>query len=190
MKLEYLLTSENTFEGKRSYENVKYLLYRHWYMLVEKLVAFGFLALLPFVVYVLVGDYMQAAGLTTLFWFLLSVYALIWWYGLFYAIAMYLLDTWVVTDHRIVDSEQQGFFRRTVSELNLAKIQDITVRIRGPIPTFLDFGDLIIQTAGTEERFHFKEIPNPRAVKDAIMEAHNEYIKTHKNGEEIHKEEV
>ncbi len=188
MKLEYLLITENTFEGKHSYENVKHLLYRHWYVLVEKLVAFAFFALLPFIVYLLIGRYLEGTGLISLFAFLVSVYALVWWYGLFYAITMYLLDTWIVTDHRIVDSEQQGFFRRTVSELNLSKIQDITVRIRGPIPTFLDFGDLIIQTAGTAERFHFKQIPNPKAVKDAIMEAHNEYMKIHKDGREIHEE--
>ncbi|MEK7582685.1 MAG: PH domain-containing protein [Patescibacteria group bacterium] len=188
MKLEYLLTTENTFEGKHSYENVKLLLYRHWFILVEKLIAFLFFASLPGILYIVVGSYLEGLGLTELFWFLVSIYVLVWWYGLFYTITMYLLDTWIVTDHRIIDSEQQGFFRRTVSELNLLKIQDITVRIRGPIPTFFDFGELIIQTAGTQERFHFKQIPNPRAVKDTIMEMHNEYMKIHKDGREVHKE--
>ena len=37
-----------------------------------------------------------------------SIFYLFWWYGVFYAITMYLLFL-IVTDHRIIDSEQHGF---------------------------------------------------------------------------------
>ena len=188
MKLDYLLLTENSFEGKRSYEQVHLLLYRHWYTLAEKLFAFILLALLPLILHAVVGTYLAAVGLTSLFTFFGWVYLLVWWFGLGYVITMYLLDTWVVTDHRIVDSEQHGFFQRSVAELTLAKIQDISVTVKGPIATFLDFGDVSIQTAGTKERFTFKQVPNPRGVKDQIMQAHVEYMKTHPDGREVHEE--
>lgn len=82
---------------------------------------------------------------------------------------MYMLDVWIVTDRRIIDSTQHGFFNRTVSELHLTRVQDISVHTVGVIPTLLHFGDLQVQTAGTEEKFNFLQIPNPLAVKDAIM---------------------
>ena len=37
------------------------------------------------------------------------------------------------------------------------------------IQTFLHFGDLQVQTAGTEEKFKFLQIPNPERAKDEIM---------------------
>jgi len=186
--LQSLTTTHNTFEGKKSYEQVKLLLYRHWFILLEKVFAFIFLAILPLILYVFGGEYIARSELTSLFWFVIVLYYLLWWYGLFYAITMYLLDTWVVTDHRILDSEQHGFFSRIVSEVNLAKIQDISVRIRGPVSTFLNFGDISIQTAGTKERFTFKQVPDPRLIKDTIMAEHNAYLAAHKNGREVHEE--
>ena len=181
-----LTQTHYTFEGKKDYENVHTLLYRHWFVLFEHCLAFIFFAILPVIVYGSVGIYLESLRLASVLAFLTSLYYLVWWYGLAYVVTMYLLDTWIVTDHRVVDSEQHGFFRRTVSELTLSKIQDISVRVRGPITTFFDFGDLVIQTAGTQERFHFKQIPHPRAVKDMIMHAHDRYSAEHIDNREVH----
>ena len=111
---------------------------------------------------------------------------MLWWMGLFYALTMYLLDTWIITDHRILDNEQHGFFSRTLSEMNLSKIQDMSVRISGLIPTFLDYGDLEIQTAGTEPKFIFKQIPHPNQVRALLTEAYNKYVEEHINNIEVH----
>lgn len=174
-----------TFEGKKSYENVIVLLYRHWFILIGKFLFFLILGLLPFWIYILPAN-LSSESIDNLFQLFISVYYLIWWLGLFYNITMYLLDTWIVTDHRVIDSEQHGFFNRTVSELNLAKIQDISVKVEGFIPTVLNFGNLEIQTAGTEPKFTFKQIPNPQQVKDQIIRAHDEYMREHKRGIEVH----
>lgn len=99
---------------------------------------------------------------------------------------MYLLDTWIITNHRVIDSEQHGFFNRTVAELSLAKIQDVSTDIQGPLATWLKYGNLDIQTAGTIDKFTFKQIPDPVAVKDMLMHAHNEYVAEHPNGIEVH----
>lgn len=88
---------------------------------------------------------------------------------------MYLLNTWIVTDERVIFNKQEGYFRRSVAEFNISKIQDIQVSARGPIATFLNFGDLEAQTAGAQNKFLFKNIPNPLKVKDAIMQAQNNY---------------
>lgn len=82
---------------------------------------------------------------------------------------MYLLDSWIVSSKRIINNTQQGFFNRTISETQLLRVQDVSVKISGMIPTVLHFGDVEIQTAGTTEKFVFEQIPNPEQVKDEIM---------------------
>jgi len=175
-----------SFEGKHNYEVVIVLLYRHWFVLFTRAIAFVLLALLPLVINIFAHSWFAAYNLTDLFRLLLIIYYLIWWYSFFYTVTMYLLDTWVITDHRVIDSEQHGFFNRTVAELNLKQIEDISTRVEGFFNTLLNFGDLEIQTAGTEPKFVFKEIPNPVGIKDLITQAHNRYMASHPHDIETH----
>lgn len=181
------LKTKYTFEGKASSEKTLTLVYRHWFVLLLELFAFFLLIFPPFVLYYFTAIYLANSGANNLFWFLTSVYFLFWWLGLNYRITMYLLDTWIVTNHRILNNEQHGFFSRTLSEMSLAKIQDTSVRLLGAIPTFLNYGDLEIQTAGTETKFSFKQIPNPRGVKNLIMQAHDKFVYEHKDNLELHR---
>lgn len=86
----------------------------------------------------------------------------------------YYLDTWIVTTERIINIEQKGLFARVVSELHLNQIQDVTSETLGFLPTVLSYGDVFIQTAGTRERFNFKNIDNPEEVKKTISRLVNE----------------
>ncbi len=178
--------SKLSFDGIKSYEKVLVFLNRHWFVMFGKFFFFGLLFFIPPVIYIFAGSFIVDLGLEYIFQLIVAIYYLIWWNSLFYAITMYLLDFWIVTDHRVIDSRQHGFFSRTVSELSLSKIQDISVKIIGPIATLLDFGNLEIQTAGTEPKFLFEEIPHPKLVKDRIATAHNDYKSEHKDGIEIH----
>ncbi len=163
----------------KPYENVLAFLRRHWFVLFMQLIGFFFLGLLPVAAFFLVPH-------NDIFWMVLTLFYLLWLYALLYAITMYLLDVWIVTDHRVIDSEQHGFFKRTTAEIHLAKIQDVSVTITGILPTFLDYGNLEVQSAGATEKFFFQQIPHPNAIRDLIMEAHNEFIETHPNDIEIH----
>lgn len=80
----------------------------------------------------------------------------------------YYLDTWIVTNERIINIEQKGLFSRVVAELHLNHVQDVTSETRGVLATILSYGDVHIQTAGTRERFFFKQIDNPDDVKRII----------------------
>lgn len=82
----------------------------------------------------------------------------------------YYLDTWVVTNRRVLDIEQHGLFSRTVSELRLYRIQDVTAEVKGFLHTMLDYGDVYIQTAGEVERFSFEDIYHPNQVAKIILD--------------------
>ena len=40
---------------------------------------------------------------------------------------------WIITNDRILDIEQHGLFARTVSELRLHRVQDVTAEIKALI---------------------------------------------------------
>ena len=104
-----------------------------------------------------------------LVWLGLSLYYLSLWLKLFIILTDYYLDVSIITSERIIDISQISLFHREVSEFPLKRIQDISVKVAGPLATLLDFGDVIIRTASERQMFIFEKIPKPYRVKDLIL---------------------
>lgn len=88
-----------------------------------------------------------------------------------YALLMlmdFYLDVWIVTNQRIIDVEQITLFSRQVSEIPLARVQDVTIEVHGILETLFKFGNIRIQTAG-EREFTIASIPHLYELKDAIL---------------------
>jgi len=92
----------------------------------------------------------------------------IWLFG-FFTFIDYYLDIWIITNKRIIDVRQEGFFSRTVSELKIAKIQDVTSELKGFFQFIFRYGDVHVQTAAEKQRFNFMQIPKPEQVRDIII---------------------
>ncbi len=177
------------FDDQQSYEQVMLILRRHYLILLGILLRFLFLGILPIVGYIFLKRFLLFSDVTaTILKFLISIYYLFFVYGLFYMFADYLLDVWMVTDHRILDIKQDGLFRRDVAETRLSNIQDIKVTTMGYLQTFFDFGNVVIQTAGTEPEFEFQQVPHPTRVKDIILKLFDDFMRTHIGGREIHED--
>jgi len=101
-------------------------------------------------------------------------YALLVWLFAFLEFTDYYLDIWIVTNERIINIEQKGLFTRVASELHLSSIEDATSEVKGMIHTFLDYGNVQIQTAGEKTRFTFKNVPHPELVKQSVIQLINE----------------
>jgi uncharacterized membrane protein YdbT with pleckstrin-like domain len=163
------IESHNTFQGQEPGENVILFLRRHPIVIIFKIIGLILAYSAPILISLLFLDFISKNDLFIIYLFAISIWNLFIWVIIFYSLTMYTLDVWIVTDRRVIDSTQHGFFNRTVSELHVTRIQDIYVKVEGPLATFVNYGNLLIQTAGTEERFIFKQIPKPVQVKDAIM---------------------
>lgn len=185
------------FDGQKPGEQILLVLHRHWFNILTQFLAV-FLMLLLLIgsfVYlpIIFPDLAEGAG-HTLFLFLENLFFLLLWIIFFLIWVDYYFDVWIVTDRRIVNIEQKGLFSRVVSELEIENIQDITTDVRGVIPTFLNYGQLFVQTAAEMERFVFRNIPDPYTVKDMIMNLQKKQEKREENefGEmlkkKIHKE--
>ncbi len=161
--------SPNSFQGQEPGERIVLFLRRHPFTILIKVIGISLGFILPIVVSIVFINYIIFYGFFYVYLFVVSVLALIAWIMIAYTVTMYTLDVWIITDTRILDSTQHGFFNRTVSELHMSRIQDVYIKTEGTFQTVIGFGDLFIQTAGTEERFMFYQIPQPLHVKDVIM---------------------
>ncbi len=78
------------------------------------------------------------------------------------------LDVWILTNDRVIDAEQIAFFKREVAVLRYEHIEDIKVNVSGLLKTFIDIGDITIQTAAEHREFIFTNVENPYYVKSII----------------------
>lgn len=159
-------------------EEVLMFLRRDKWVLMKMAVFYGFLLLLPVIIYIIM-DLVLFSVLQDLFAgeisrpiivMAASIYYLYVWIFLFRAWLDYYLDVWFVTTERIVTIDQRGLFSRTIAEQKLFRIQDVHAEVHGIIPTLLDFGDVTVQTAATEVVFRFKEVPSPHQIARNIVQ--------------------
>lgn len=169
-----------TFPGRRADEQILLVLRRHWFVLLTTGIFFAFLLVLPLILWSLLprGFFLTLhetvwGGLLTLG---LSGYYLFLWLFFFTILVDYYLDVWIVTNERIVSIEQIGLFRRVIAEQNMGRVQDVTSEVEGVFPTFLNFGNVYVQTAGERERFVFMQVPNPEGVKKGILQLHQDVL--------------
>lgn len=172
--------SSLSFQGQEPGEVVIAVWRKHAFTIMFPLGWLVFLCCVPVVLRLVLAIYITEYNLGSVFVFLMSLWYLFIWLFAFYLLTIYSLNTAVLTNRRIVESEQVGFFNRKVSELHLHQIQDISVHVQGFIPTFLSFGEVAVQTAGMEREFIFKDFPHPEMVKDKIMKAVVDYRSHHK----------
>jgi hypothetical protein len=80
-------------------------------------------------------------------------------------------DLYIVTDRRIIDIEGTPFRLRGEQrrEGTFDTIQNITYNIPNLFSQLLNLGDVVIETAGTEATFTFKQVFNPSAVQEEIF---------------------
>ncbi len=160
--------------NQRQNEHVILFLRRHWITVLGIVCVACLLVIIP----IGIGYFFQSTLKTwlsdPLIGPLMSIIAIIYllstWLFAFLAFTDYYLDTWIVTNERIINIEQEGLFHRTASELDLAAVQDATAEIRGMSQTLLGYGNVFIQTAGEQGRFHFKNISHPEHVKELVTQ--------------------
>ncbi|MFZ5982409.1 MAG: PH domain-containing protein [Patescibacteria group bacterium] len=160
------------FQGQKPGEEILLVLHRHWFDILSQIfLIVGMLAILVLGFFYLPFLFPNINSFSggNIFSFIEVSLAMLIWLVLFIIWIDYYFDVWIVTNRRIVNIEQKGLFVRHVSELEIENIQDITTEVTGVIPTFLDFGDVFIQTAAEKERFLFHNVPDPYGVKDMVM---------------------
>lgn len=157
-------------------ENLLIEIRKHWLVFVSEIFILAIFSIMPLMIFYSSFDFSRIinlfeGNLSSLLTFIYLVWLLLLWVAGFVFWTDYYLDVWIITDKKILDIEQKGFFRREVSFLNLEKIQDVTYEVDGFIQTFLNYGNINVKTAGNIEGFFIKGVPNPALVRAKINEA-------------------
>ena len=166
--MSILTSSKNSFEGQLPEEKTVLLTRKHWLNLFFPLSVILLLVLLLFISYFFISSFGWYNRISSLYWFLVSIFLLVLWTLAFYNIMIYSLNIVIVTNKRVIENKQDGLFKHTVNELELNKIQDMSVKVFGPLAEFLDFGNIEIQSAGAKNKFFFNQLPRPKKIKNII----------------------
>jgi hypothetical protein len=133
------MSSEHKFDGQRDDETVLFVFRRHIIAMRK-----GFYGLaIPFVIgsipFLILSDRLEllwlafgSLGLGILIFFYH-------WIGWYYSV-------FIVTNQRIQQTSQTGLFGKTVIDLSLSKIQNISYNVPGFTGEVLGFGTIVIQT--------------------------------------------
>jgi hypothetical protein len=168
---------------QKSYEHVVYVLRRHWLTFFVEVLFMTLLLFVPVVVWFLLSSIYPTLFLVEA-WRVIgilggSIYYLATLVFLFTHFIDFYLDVWIVTNDRIIDMEQFGLFSRTISELDLFQIQDVTTEITGFIATMFNYGDVTVQTASNNSSIVFRKVPNPNMIRRRLIELSHDDRKYH-----------
>lgn len=168
------------FPSQGSTEKIFLLIRRHW-IIFFAIFSFIVVLLIPviiLVVYWLANPDIFAGTLGNFVVVFAGMYTLAIFGLLLYSFVNYYLDVYIVTNKRIVDIKQNGFFRREIAELHLHQVQDVEAKVEGLFQTLIHFGNIYIQTAGERENFVFEDVPHPYTLAKEIVELHEAQIES------------
>ena len=74
----------------------------------------------------------------------------------------------VITDLRIIDIDQHGFFDQTVTEVSYPKIEEVTYRIKGLLATLFRYGTLRLRVTGDAADIEFARAKFPAGIQELI----------------------
>jgi len=155
------------FETQEKKEKIVLFLRRHWLTNVGWIIGATLMIFAP----LLLKFFPLLVFLPPRFRFI----SLVVWYMLTLAFVFEKFLSWffnvnIITDERIVDVDFPSLLYRDISSAKIDQIQDVSVKVGGFVRSLFDYGDVLIQTAGTVPEFCFEAVPHPTQVAKIINE--------------------
>jgi hypothetical protein len=159
-------------------ERVIKIFHKHWFMFLLDLLLLGFIWIAPIVLFyvfpsVWLGFLSGAPNFVSAITFIWTGFIAL---GILVVATNYFLDTWILTNKRMIDVEQKGLFNRDIAEISLDRIQDIRILVPGFIKSILHIGNVYIQSAGASREFVITDVARPEQVKNLVGEAHRKKL--------------
>ncbi len=100
-----------------------------------------------------------------------AVYLVMVAYYLFHHFYAFRNSLSILTNQRILQTKQRGFFSNQMSEAELNRIQDVSSDIKGILATLFGYGNVTIRTASKDSLLVLANIGDPYDVQQAIVRA-------------------
>ena len=153
------------FEGQRSGEEVIFVFRRHivtaWKGFIFMLVMIG-LGYLPVVMW---------AGMNEMY-FVWAGVGVIGLFGFLKSLILWHFSYYMITNQRLRQVRQKGFFTKTVVDLDLDKIQSSSFGVHGMFATMFNYGTILVQTGAGD--LVLSTVSKPETVYNELEDAvHN-----------------
>lgn len=83
-------------------------------------------------------------------------------------VLFYVFNVGIVSNKRIIDIDFYSILYRETTESRLSNVEDITSKQAGYFGSFFHYGNVFVQTAGTQTNIEFLNIPRPAEVVKII----------------------
>lgn len=167
------------FMGQGNEEEVILLIRAHWITNVVWVLTAMFLAIVPIVVVPAIAFFglgIGLGGMVTLF--TVGWYLAVLTYG-FLKFLSWFFNVGIVTAERVVDIDWHNLTKNETSVAQINKIEDARAISVGVLASFFDFGNVFVQTAGTEPNVEFLNAPHSRLIAKKIQELMQNEEKQH-----------
>ena len=168
-----ILEQENLLEeGEEMIEKVR----KHWIVYVYDFL----LHLFGCLFFIIIAIFLASKGnFNGLFYgdygaMILVSFVLLFWASFFYAWTKSYFDVWYVTDQHIIAINQKDIFARDEAFMELVRIQDVFFEKNGFLQTLLGYGQLKVQSAGTDQEFVIENVRDVEGCAHRIMELRDE----------------
>jgi membrane protein YdbS with pleckstrin-like domain len=95
---------------------------------------------------------------------------------------IYRSNVLIFTTEHLIQVEVNSLFSHRVSQIAFSRVQDVSGTKIGVLQTLFNFGNVEIQSAGEEEKFIFRNAPDPQEIADEALEIHEAFIRrTHQS---------
>ncbi|MEO7617462.1 MAG: PH domain-containing protein [Candidatus Saccharibacteria bacterium] len=88
---------------------------------------------------------------------------------------IYRQNKLIITDMHLIQVVQRGLFSRSVSQLSMVRVQDVSAVRKGFFATILDYGTIEVETAGEVDNFVFNVAPHPQQLADQCLAVQEKY---------------
>lgn len=86
----------------------------------------------------------------------------------FFNFLTWYFNVGIITNERIIDIDFHAVIYKEVTETQLNKVEDVTAKSGGFFASVFNYGNVFIQTAGTEANIEFFHVPSPSEITRII----------------------
>jgi hypothetical protein len=155
-----------SFSDQTEDEKIILVVRQHWFVNLKWIGMAILMFLAPVILrFIPIFDFvpLKYLPISYLFWYLLTfAFAfegfLSWWFNVF-----------VITEERVVDIDFINLLNSKVSDAQIDKIQDVSYEVKGIAATFLNFGTIVIQTAGEIPEIEVPNAPSPDVIAKVLQ---------------------
>jgi len=89
---------------------------------------------------------------------------------------IYSSNIMLVTNEKIAQVLYASLFNRKISQLSIGDVQDVTVTQNGIFSRFLNYGTIVVETAGEQQNYTFTYAPTPYHFAKKMVGSHEENL--------------